>query len=130
MTTDTGEVAHIIRKQSDIFEAHFRNGDAAALVRDYYVDDPVMSAPDMPPIQGREAVTGLFEALVKDMSECRLEQVEVRVHDDVALEISRSFLKPRDTSQDEIECRYMIVWRKCPDTWRVEADFFAYGKIL
>lgn len=130
MTETPEDVKRIIRERSDLFEKHFRDGNAKGLVADYYTDQPVMSAPDMAPIKGHAGITALFEALVGDFAACTLEQVEVSYFDDTALEISRAVLVSKDADTPDTQCRYMIVWRRMPDTWRVEADFFAYGTIL
>lgn len=127
---DTGlpDIEATIRARSDLFEKHFADSNAAGLVADYYVDEPLMSVPDAPILRGREAITALFEGFMKDFSHCRLEQKFVRAGGDLAYEVSSAFLQPRGGG-DQIECRYIITWRKCPDTWRVETDFFAYGQI-
>jgi ketosteroid isomerase-like protein len=121
------EVKREIRARSDRFEQFFAAGDAAGLVADYYVDDPIMSAPDMELLRGRAAIETLFAAIMKDVATCRLEQVEVRVDRDLAYEVSRAYLGMKDPSAPQAACRYVINWRRTADGWRVESDFFAYG---
>lgn len=127
--SDLETVKRIVRERSDLFEQHFSVGNARGLVDDYYVDEPVMSAPDMSMLEGKDAITALFEELMKTMKACQLEQVKVECSGDLAYEVSSAFLQSKEGG-DEIECRYMIAWRKCGDTWRVETDFFAYGALL
>lgn len=132
-TTTAADLAAIkaaIRARSDNFERFFAAGDAAGLVNDYYVDDPIMSASDLALLRGRDAIRGLFTDIMKGFSACRLKQVEVRADRDMAYEVSSAYLVPKDPSQAEIECRYVIVWRRGADGWRVETDFFAYGALL
>jgi ketosteroid isomerase-like protein len=122
-------VRRVIRERSDLFEQHFGAGNAEGLVADYYVDEPIMSAPDTPVLRGRGAIVPLFAAIMKDFAACRLQQHFVRAAGDLAYEVSSAYLVPR-AGGDEVECRYMIAWRRSADTWRVETDFFAYGKLL
>jgi ketosteroid isomerase-like protein len=122
------EIRAAIRAGSDVFERNFDRGDAGGLVRDYYVEQPLMSAPDATLLRGREAITGLFEAVMKSFRTCRLEQVEVRADGTLAYELGRAILSPREGGANA-ECRYMIAWRQGSAGWRVESDFFAWGII-
>lgn len=127
--SELAAVKRIVRERSDLFERHFAAGDARSLVEDYYVENPVMSAPDISMLRGKDSIRTLFEELMKTLASCRLKQVKVECSGDMAYEVSSAFLQPKDEAAGEIECRYMIAWRKCDDTWRVESDFFAYGAL-
>lgn len=129
MATQTmSEVRAAIRERSDVFENHFARGDAAALVRDYYVEQPIMSAPDAELLHGRESITALFSGVMQGFVACKLEQIDVKLGGDLAYEVSRATLTPRETGAD-VKCRYMIAWRHTSVGWRVETDFFAWGII-
>jgi ketosteroid isomerase-like protein len=123
------QIKRVIRERSDLFEKHFGASDASGLVDDYYVQEPIMSAPDTAVLRGRQAIVVLFEAICKNFSGCRLVQHFVRGEGGFAYEVSSAHLVPR-AGGEEVECRYLIVWRRELDTWRVETDFFAYGKLL
>lgn len=124
------EARQAIRARSDSFERFFAAADAAGLVGDYYVSEPRMSAPDTPLLRGRKEIEGLFAEVMKTFSQCRLEQTEVMADQELAYELGRAFLEPRDPAGEAAECRYMIAWRKGSDGWRVETDFFAFGSLL
>lgn len=126
------ELERIVRARSDVFEKHFAAGDAEALVADYYVNDVqglLVSAPDAPALRDRASTTALFAALFKDLSRARQVAHVVRGSGELAYEVSNSYLTPRAGGAD-VEFRYVAVWRKCADTWRVETDFFATGPIV
>lgn len=126
------ELERIVRARSDIFEKHFADGDAAALVADYYVNDAqglLVSAPDAPALRDRASTAALFQALFKDFSRARQVAHVVRGDGNLAYEVSNSYLTPRAGGAD-VEFRYVAVWRKCADTWRVETDFFATGPVV
>jgi len=126
------EIKHIIKVRSDLFEQHFAAGDAAALVRDYYVPDadgPLVSAGDGPAIVGRAAITALFEQFVQGFEKARQVPRFISGDVDLAYEVSNSYLTPRGGGE-EIEFRYVATWRRCDDTWRVETDFFAPGPLV
>lgn len=126
------DIKRIIKERSDLFEQHFAAGDAVALVRDYYVPDalsPLVSEGSGPVIVGHAALTALFEAFVKDFAKARQVPRYIRADKDLAYEVSNSYLTPK-AGGEEVEFRYVATWRRCADTWRVEADFFALGPLV
>lgn len=132
MSPNLDSIKRIIRERSDVFERRFADGDAAALVADYYVSDEqglLVSAPDAPALRDRAATTALFAALFKDFWRARQVPHLIRGDGDLAYEVSNSYLTPRAGGAD-VEFRYVAVWRRCEDTWRVETDFFATGPIV
>ena len=122
----------VIKERSDLFERNFAAGDAAGLVRDYYVSDdlePVVSAGEGPALVGHAAITALFEGFVGAFEKARQVPRFVRADGDLAYEISNSYLTPKGGG-DEVEYRYVATWRRCDDTWRVDSDFFAPGPLV
>lgn len=131
MSETLEDIKRIIKERSDLFEKNFAAGDAATLVEDYYVPDalePIVSAPDAPAVRGRAAITALFGAFVEGFSRARQVPRTIRAGTDLAYEVSNSYLTPK-AGGAELEFRYIATWRRCEDTWRVEADFFALGPI-
>lgn len=132
LNTAPDEIKRVIRARNDLFERHFAVGDAAALVRDYYVPDaldPVVSAGDGPALVGQGPITNLFEGFVQAFEKARQVPRFIRADGDIAYEISNSYLTPRGGG-DEVEYRYVATWRRCEDTWRVDSDFFAPGPLV
>jgi ketosteroid isomerase-like protein len=125
----TKSVRDIIRRESDTFEANFKNGNAGQLVNSYYSENPILSAPDSPAFVGRAAVTDFFDSIMKSFKNVRLVQHVVEAGSDMAYEIASAFLTPREGGA-EVECRYVIVWRLENESWRASADMFAFGKLL
>ena len=125
-------IKQVIKARSDLFEANFAAGDAAALVRDYYVPDamePVVSAGDGPALVGHAPITALFEAFMGAFEKARQVPRFIRADGDLAYEVSNSYLTPKGGGE-EVEYRYVATWRRCDDTWRVDSDFFAPGPLV
>ena len=125
-------IKQVIKDRSDLFEANFASGDAAALVRDYYVPDamePVVSAGDGPALVGHAPITALFEAFMGAFEKARQVPRFIRADGDLAYEVSNSYLTPKGGGE-EVEYRYVATWRRCDDTWRVDSDFFAPGPLV
>lgn len=126
------EIRKTIQAQSDRFERNFAAADAAKLVAEYYVPEslqPVVSAPDAPAVVGHAAIAALFGGFFQGFSRARQEPHFIRADGNMAYEISNSYLTPQGGGA-EVQFRYTAVWRRCADTWRVEADFFATGPIV
>jgi hypothetical protein len=121
--------AHIAER-ARLLEKHFADGDIAALVRDFYVPDalePIVSGGDKAVI-GRTGIAALLEGLVEPFSAIRQVPLTIRVDSETAYEVSNAYFTPRQGG-DEVPFRYLAVWRRCDDCWRVEADFFAPGQV-
>ena len=125
------EVKRVIKERSDLFERNFASGDAAALVRDYYVPDemqPIASTGEGPAVVGHAGLVALFEALTSSFSKARQVPHFIRADRELAYEVSNSYVTPK-AGGDDVEFRYVATWRRCDDTWRVETDFFALGPL-
>lgn len=130
--TAPDEIKQIIKDRTDLFEANFAAGDAAALVRDYYVPDdldPLVSTGDGPARVGHDAIIALIESFVGAFEKARQVPRFIRAHGDLAYEVSNSYLTPKGGGA-ELEYRYVATWRRCDDTWRVDSDFFAPGPLI
>lgn len=124
------ELKSIIEERTRLLAKHFAARDAVSLVEDYYAPDelqPLASGDDKAVI-GREAIVKTFAELFDNFSEVRQVPLTIRWDKDLAYEVSNAYFKPRE-SGGEIEFRYIAVWRRCTDTWRVETDFFAPGHV-
>ncbi len=112
-----------IERRSAVFAQHFANKDAESLVRDYYVDAPFISPPDGKLLRTREAALAFIQGAMNVASSCSFEHIEIRAEGDLAYEIgaARFILN----SGEPIASRYLAVWRRGRDGWRVEADFLA-----
>ena len=125
--THNAELAQLEAKNRE-YEANFRSGDYRAMVERFYSPEIRMIVPDMPVIEGREPLIQLIQQLGASYCEVRLLPKETRFGPagDVAWQVANSVLVPRDGAK-EVECRYVVIWKKTGDEWFCEADFFAYG---
>jgi ketosteroid isomerase-like protein len=119
-----------IRASTDLFEQHIRDGDAAALVRDYYVAEPFVVPPDLPLVRDPKAIEAFFAETMKAVSDCRLEPHEIREYGDIAIELGEGTLTMKEEGAAQGKCRYLIVWKRTSEGWKVETDFFSYGPLL
>jgi uncharacterized protein (TIGR02246 family) len=101
--------------------------DAAAAAR-VYAEDGVLLIPHAPPARGRDAVRAGWETLLQIPGlalEWEASTIEVARSGDLACEIGSYRLGmdgPRGRVDDE--GKYVVVWRRSGNQWRVAADIF------
>ena len=121
------EAARAIAERSRAFERHFGEGDAKALVDDYFVRAPLTpqaSPPGgQPPVRGHTALVALFEGQFNDAKAIRLETLQVEAGGDIAYELGRAHLSLR--AGIDVTGRYAVLWKRVDDEWRALIDFFA-----
>lgn len=116
-------------EQADVrFEEALGRGDAAALAA-MYTPDAVVLAPNAPPLQGQQAIQGLWTAAIQQMGfkKLDLDVTDVEVSGDQAVELGNYALTIQPQGQAEVVDRgkYMVVWKKQPDgTWKLHRDMF------
>ena len=98
-------------------------GDAAGVAA-LYTPDTRLYAPNMPPLEGREAVQAWMQGGL-DMGLTRLDFVTDEVYavsDDMAQEYGRFTLYAGDQAVDE--GRYAVLWKRDGDRWMLHRDVF------
>ena len=123
------DVRRIIRERTDLFQANFAAKDADQLVADYYVEEPVMTGPDTGFLRGKPALTAVFAEVFKAFDALEIVQDWISVSNDLDMAYEVSRVIATLPGGDKTEMRQLIVWRKAPDTWRVECDLFATGTL-
>ena len=119
-----------VHNQCARFAEHFASGDLAGLVAHYYTDDASMLAPSAPVLRGREAIrAGLTSLRDAGFVKATLEPVQLEADRDLGYEIGRVRLTNRASGNAEQVARYVVVWKKCSDGWRVQCDMFAMDAI-
>jgi ketosteroid isomerase-like protein len=129
MENDAFEAA--VLAQCAFFTDCFARGDLAALVAHYYTDDAGMLAPAAPVLRGREAIRGGLASLRElGFATASLEPLHLGVEQSLGYEIGRVRLTSTAAGAPAAQtARYLVVWCKRNDTWRVQWDMFAMDEI-
>ncbi len=111
-----------IMRSNRRFEQAVAAGDADA-VASLYTEGAVAYPPDMPPVQGREAIAELFAGFVAGgVDGVSLETHEVQAMGDLALEIGTGRISVGGEAGDPFS--YSVLWMKDGDTWRLHRDIW------
>jgi ketosteroid isomerase-like protein len=116
-----------VRRQCTQFADHYGRGDFAGLIAHYYTDDAGMLAPAAPVLRGREAIrAGLASLREAGFVQASLEPVHLESDRTLGYEVGRARLT--SATGDKV-ARYVVIWKKGADGWRVQWDMFAMDAI-
>ncbi len=125
-TVGQAEFEAAVRAQCSHFSSSFARGDIDGLVDGYYTEDPIMIAPAVPLLEGREAVKALFRDMATSgIRGIVLESVHITVEGGIGYEIGRAQVTVIENGvARERAGRYLVTWRRGTDGWRAETDMF------
>jgi ketosteroid isomerase-like protein len=116
-----------VRRQCAMFADHYERGDIDGLTAHYYTDDAGMLAPSAPVLRGREAIgAGLTSLREAGFVRAVLEPVHLESDRTLGYEVGRARLTG---ATGEKVARYVVIWKKCANGWRVQWDMFAMDAI-
>ena len=104
----------------------FGRGDAAAVAA-WYTGDATLLPPGSPMTKGRDAIRDFWQgAMSTGVTEARLESVEVESRGDLAYEVGRfeMAMQPPGGERAEVRGKYVVVWKREGDGWRMHVDIW------
>ena len=104
------------------FMTALNQGDAAGVAA-CYTEDAQLMPPNGEIASGREAVQALFQEAVDAGLKIRLETVEGEGHGDTAHEVGSATVTGED-GQTIDEAKYIVIWKKVGDEWKLHRDIF------
>jgi ketosteroid isomerase-like protein len=123
------DAASAIAAANARFAERFDRGEIAALVSGHYAATLTLSAPGLPfHVHGKAELLDLLAGYHRDYRHIRFDTCHIRQSGDLACEFGDVHLMPRRDAPAEV-LRYLMVWHKGPEGWRVEADFSATGTL-
>lgn len=117
-----------IQKLNDEWSAAFNKGDSYALA-ELYTEDAYVLPAGAEMVHGRQAIQGFWDNAVKQLSDGKLTTVDVQpLGPDVAREIGTFSFRTRGNQPQEITGKYVVVWRKVNDRWKLATDIWNMNK--
>ena len=123
MTTQAMVILNDIRKADDIFQANFRNGDAASLAA-LYTEKGMLLPGGSDFIEGKKAIRDFWQG-VMDMGikEARLDTRETELCGDTAIEVGEYTL--RGGGGEVLDYgKYIVIWKQEEDQWKLHRDIW------
>jgi len=123
------DVREVIKNTNLKFAEIFGRGDAAGIAA-FYTADARLMPPDMPTLQGAEAITAFWQgAMEMGIKAATLETIEVETSGgDLATEIGRFTLgmEVPGGGDERVEQtgKYIVLWKNDGGTWKLHADIW------
>ena len=106
----------------------FNKGDFSG-VASLYTEDATAFPPGSAMVRGHAAIEAMWKGISEQVSDPRLTTIDVRpLGSSAAREIGTYSLKTRGTNPQEMSGKYVVVWEKVGNEWKLAADIWNDGK--
>ena len=106
----------------------FNKGDFAG-VASLYTDDATAFPPGSGMVKGRAAIGAMWRSMAEQVSDPKVTTLDVKpLGPSAAREIGTFSLKSKGPKPQEITGKYLVVWEKIGNEWKLAADIWNEGK--
>jgi len=106
----------------------FNKGDFGG-VASLYSEDATAFPPGSAMVKGRAAIAVMWKDMAEQVSDLKLTTVDVKsLGPSAAREIGTFSLKSKGPKPQEITGKYLVVWEKIGNEWKLAADIWNEGK--
>jgi len=130
----TGLLTSALAQRAEIEAANakwidlFNKGDFAGIAS-LYTEDAAAFPPGAAMVRGREAIGAMWRGLAEQVTDPKLTTLDVKsLGPSAAREIGTFSLKTKGASPQEIVGKYVVVWEKVGEDWKLAADIWNDGK--
>ena len=107
----------------------FFNGGNFEGIAALYTDDAVALPPGSAMVKGRAAIEAMWKGLAGQVTDPKLMTLDVKpLGPSAAREIGTFSLKTKGPDPKEVTGKYVVVWEKVANDWRLAADIWNEGK--
>lgn len=118
----------LIQKLDDAWTAAFNKGDGAAVAA-MYTPDATVLPPGAAMVHGRKAIAAFWSGAARQLGDMTLKAVNVRpLSPTAAREIGLFTAKTKGADPQQIDGKYVVVWRKAGGRWRLFTDIWNTNK--
>ena len=102
----------------------FGKGDFAAIAS-LYTTDAIAFPPGSAMVQGRAAIEAMLKGMGEQVSDPKLTTLDVKpLGPTAAREIGTFSFKTKAPPQQEVTGKYVVVWEKVGDDWKLASDIW------
>jgi uncharacterized protein (TIGR02246 family) len=117
-----------IQRLDDAWAAAFNKGDGAA-VAVLYTPDATILPPGSNLVQGRKAIAAFWSQAARQLGDMTLKAVDVRpLSPTAAREIGLFTARTKGANPQQVDGKYVVVWRKLGGHWRLFTDIWNTNK--
>ena len=102
----------------------FNKGDFAG-VASLYTDDATAFPPGSGMVKGRAAIGAMWKSMAEQVSDPKVTSLDVKpLGPSAAREIGTFSLKTKGPTPQEVTGKYLVVWEKVGQDWKLAADIW------
>jgi uncharacterized protein (TIGR02246 family) len=106
----------------------FNKGDFAGVAA-LYTDDATAFPPGSGMVKGRAAIAAMWQGMAEQVSDPKVTTLDVKpLGPSAAREIGTFSLKTKGPTPQEVTGKYVVVWEKVGQDWKLAADIWNDGK--
>ena len=106
----------------------FSKGDFAGIAS-LYSAEAIALPPGSAMVQGRAAIEAMWKGMAEQVTDPKLTTVDVKpLGPSAAREIGTYVLKTKGSPPQEVTGKYVVVWEKVGDDWKLATDIWNDGK--
>lgn len=106
----------------------FNNGDFSGIAS-LYSTDAIAFPPGSAMVKGRTAIEAMWKSMAEQVTDPKLTTVDVKpLGSSAAREIGTYVLKTKGSAPQEVTGKYVVVWEKVGDDWKLATDIWNDGK--
>ena len=106
----------------------FNKGDFAG-VASLYTDDATAFPPGAAMVTGRAAIEAMWKSMAEQVSDPKVTTLDVKpLGPSAAREIGTFSLKTKGPTPQDVTGKYVVVWEKVGEDWKLAADIWNDGK--
>jgi uncharacterized protein (TIGR02246 family) len=106
----------------------FNRGDFAGIAS-LYTEDAAAFPPGSAMVKGRAAIEAMWKGMAEQVADPKLTALDVKpLGASAAREIGTFSLKTKGPEPKEISGKYVVVWEKIGNDWKLAADIWNDGK--
>ena len=106
----------------------FNKGDFAGIAS-LYADDATAFPPGSAMVKGSAAIGAMWKSMAEQVSDPKVTTLDVKpLGPSAAREIGTFSLKTKDPTPKEVTGKYVVVWEKVGEHWKLAADIWNDGK--
>ena len=107
----------------------FFNKDDFAGVASLYTEDATAFPPGSGMVKGRAAIGAMWKSMAEQVSDPKFTTLDVKpLGPSAAREIGTFSLKTKGPAPQEVTGKYVVVWEKIGNDWKLAADIWNDGK--
>jgi uncharacterized protein (TIGR02246 family) len=107
---------------------YFNKGDFAGIAS-LYTTDATAFPPGAPMVKGAAAIGAMWKSTAEQISDPKLTTLDVKsLGPSAAREIGTYSLKTKGPTPQEVTGKYVVVWEKVGDDWKLATDIWNDGK--